>query len=104
MSTDALHRIAQADTPSQVEVPATWHGLVIWALGRFGGIVIATLFLAYAWYDSNESHKRQMERMMLIMESKARNEAELSMALSKLSVAIDQMGIEARQAHRNNTP
>lgn len=100
MSTDTLHRIAQSDTPATVDVPQTWSGLAVWALGRFGGIVVATAFLAYAWNDSNETHKRQTERLIAILESKSRTETELSMALSKLSTAIDEVSREARQAHR----
>jgi len=99
MSRDTLHRIAQSDTPVIVDVPQTWSGLAVWALGRFGGIVVATAFLAYAWNDSNETHKRQTERLITILESKSKTETELSMALSKLSTAIDELSREARQAH-----
>ena len=100
MSKDSvIHRIAQSDTPQTVDVPETWSGLAVWALGRFGGIVVATAFLAYAWHDGNESHKRQTERLIAILESKARTDTELSMALMRLSVAIDEVAKDAREAH-----
>ena len=100
MSTATLHSIAQSDTPSTVEVPATWSGLVIWALGRFGGIAVATAFAVYAWNDSNESHKAQTERLFLMLEAKATNEAKLTSTLAELSKAIDAIAQDARQAHR----
>ena len=94
-----IHRIAQLDTPQTVDVPGTWSGLIVWALGRFGGIVVATAFLAYAWHDGNESHKKQTERLITILENKARTDTELAGALRGLSGAIDDLAKEARQAH-----
>lgn len=99
--TDQIHTYAQSDTPATVQVPASWTGLAIWALGRFGGIVVATAFLVYAWNDSNTSHKRQTERLIEILESKSRTETELSLTLAKLTTAIDGIAAEARTAHRH---
>jgi hypothetical protein len=95
----AIHRIAQQDTPQMVDVPDTWSGLIVWALGRFGGIVVATAFLAYAWHDGNESHKKQTERLITLLENKARTDTELATALKGLSVAIDEVAKDAKQAH-----
>lgn len=44
----ALHSIASVDAPASVEIPSSWAGLAMWAVGRFGGILVATAFLAYA--------------------------------------------------------
>lgn len=45
MSQDELHDLAQRDTPSKIEVPNTWQGLIVWGVARFGsGIVIAAVF------------------------------------------------------------
>lgn len=33
----ALHSIASVDTPASVEIPSSWAGLAMWAVGRFGG-------------------------------------------------------------------
>jgi len=101
MPADTLHRVAEFDTPAGINVPQTAFGLVIWMLGRWGGIAIATMFLAYAWQDSNEAHKRQTERLIFILESKAKTDTELSGALLKLSVAIQEIATEARVSHRN---
>jgi hypothetical protein len=95
-----LHNLAQADTPHAVEVPPTWSGLAIWALGRFGGILVATAFLAYAWNDSNQSHKAWTERTFMMLEAKSLNEAKLAAALAELSKAIDAIAQDAREAHR----
>jgi hypothetical protein len=45
MSQEELHGIANHDTPSGIEVPNTWQGLIVWALARFGvGIAVAGVF------------------------------------------------------------
>lgn len=45
MGKDELHDIAQSDTPSAIEVPKTWQGLIVWAVARFGvGILVAAVF------------------------------------------------------------
>lgn len=61
---------------------------------------MATAFLAYAWNDTNEAHKRQTERLIEILEAKSRTETELSMTLAKLTTTIDTLAQEARSAHR----
>lgn len=40
MSTDTLHQIAQNDTPAAVHVPKDLNGLIVWAIGRFGGGIL----------------------------------------------------------------
>lgn len=47
MSRDELHAAAQADTPVNVNVPATGNGLILWLLGRFG---VAVVFAASTFY------------------------------------------------------
>lgn len=45
MSKDELHNIAQADTPRDVDIPATWQGIIVWAIARFGiGLLVAAVF------------------------------------------------------------
>src|SRR5574343_216424 len=107
MSTETLHQIAQSDTPSTVAVPNTWSGLAVWAAGRFGGIIVATAFLFYAWKDSNDSHKAQTERLIQILENKAKTEAEMARVLtsvaesqSRLAVAFDSLKLQAELAHK----
>jgi hypothetical protein len=45
MSKDELHSIAVADTPSEIVIPNTWQGLIVWAVARFGvGLIVAAVF------------------------------------------------------------
>lgn len=56
-----LHRHAQEDTPKDVEVPQGYVGLVVWALGKFGGwIVIAG---AAIWASKVLYHDMRMDRL-----------------------------------------
>lgn len=45
MGKDQLIQVANMDSPSGVDVPPTWRGLLSWAVIRFGvGIAIAAVF------------------------------------------------------------
>lgn len=95
----ALHSIASIDTPATVEIPSSWAGLAMWAVGRFGGILVATAFLAYAWNDSNETHKKQTERLILMLEARASSDVALASALKDVSVVLGELKAEAKAAH-----
>lgn len=99
MMTKALHQIAKSDTPSTVDVPESVFSLFVWAVGRFGGIVVATAFLAYAWNESNQAHRQQTERLILLLENKSATETQLAMALRELSQAVDGLKEEAKLSH-----
>ena len=46
MSKDEIHSIAESQTPPEVNVPQTWGGLIVWALGKWGiGIVFLALLV-----------------------------------------------------------
>jgi hypothetical protein len=45
MSKDEIHSIATVDTPSDIQIPNTWQGLIVWAVARFGvGLIVAAVF------------------------------------------------------------
>jgi hypothetical protein len=94
--TEPLHRFAESDTPSQVNVPNSWPGLIIWALGRFGiGLVFAYgLWVVYG--DLKETNKQ----MMAILQARAVADADLARSLTELTMAITQTVNEARTAHK----
>lgn len=48
MSQDQIHDIASKDTPEKVEVPNTFAGLMMWAVGRFGGTAVIAIAAAWA--------------------------------------------------------
>ena len=99
MLAEQLKTIATTDTPEAVNVDGSWASLIIWAFGRFGGIIIGTAFLAYAWNDSNETHKRQTERLISILEARSASDTELARALNQLADVVAQLKREAEVAH-----
>lgn len=98
--TQALHDIAERDTPQQVEVPKGWPGLLVWAVGRFGGIIIATALCAVALKKVYEDMQSTNQRILILMESRAVSDARLSDALNQLSKVVDDLRREAASAHR----
>lgn len=96
--TKAVKDVVTNDIPAKAV--ESWHGLIVWAVGRFGGIIVATLFLAYAWNDSNESNKRQVEKMIDLVEKKTSSDAQLSTALMGLTETLKRIQADADNAHR----
>lgn len=99
MSKNQLQQIAETDTPQNVSVPNTWSALLIWAVARFGGIVIATAMATYAAVTLYADHKVTNERLISLMEKQATSSLILSEAISGLRSAINDVGLEARRAH-----
>ena len=95
----ALHSIAQNDTPGTVEVPVSWAGLTLWAIGRFGGGVIIAIFAIYAWRDSNEQNKQLTDNVVKAYITQAAVQAQTVASLSDLSRALERLSVDAERAH-----
>jgi hypothetical protein len=100
MSTDTLHSLAQADTPSTVDVPKDMTGLLFWAIGRFGSGILLALACGYALTRVYEDHAKQTQQLMTILETRAKLDSEMTAALVHLTSAIDQVSRDAQKAHR----
>jgi hypothetical protein len=58
MTTENLHQMAVATTPEQVEIPKTYTGLIVWAVGKWGIGVVFALFLVPVYQDLKASNQR----------------------------------------------
>lgn len=100
MSTEQLHEMAENDTPSNVNVPQDWRALMVWAVGRFGvGIVVAWVFWQ-AWREERQESHARTDRLMTLLEGRAKVDAEMTTALDRLRTMIDEVAKDAREAHR----
>lgn len=103
--TERLHQIANADTPSAVEVPKGWNGLIMWAVGRFGGGILLAIACGWALSRVYDDHAKQTDRLMQILENRAVVDSSMTSALLGLRSALDEVAKEARAAHyRNDKP
>lgn len=102
MGTDMLLGIAQNDTPAAVQVPPTLNGLIVWAVGRFGGGILIAAACAWALSKVYEDHQRQTDRMITLMEARAASDSQLATALLSVKTTIEDLTKEARSAHRTN--
>lgn len=100
MSTDTLHQIAQNDTPAAVQVPPTLNGLIVWAVGRFGGGILLAAACAGALSKVYEDQRVQTDRMMTLLEARAGADSQLATALLGVKSSIEEMTKEARTAHK----
>lgn len=94
MSIDTLHVVANSDTPAAVEVPKTMSALAVWAVGRFGGIIVATLFAAYAAHTLWMAHTVQTERMFVFQERRVDADLRLAEAISSIREQRSTMDLE----------
>jgi hypothetical protein len=56
--TEQLRKIAKESTPENVEVPNTYTGLLVWAVGKWGIGVVFAAFLIPVYQDLKESNQR----------------------------------------------
>lgn len=94
-----MHSLAQADTPAIVDVPNTWSGLIIWAVGRFGsGILIAALCVAGIVKVYGDLKEQNQVLITLIKEQTAASSG-LQSALYELKTSLSLVATEAKRAH-----
>ena len=91
MSRDEIHSFAENDTPAQIEIPNTWYGLIVWAVGRFGIGVVFTGLLAYGIAVVYQDGRQDQTQLL----DAYNNNTEV---MSRVSVTIEQM---AKQVDRN---
>lgn len=101
-----FHGYAQDDTPTRVSVPDSWPGIVMWALGRHGPIV---LFVASTWllYNDNKITQAQIYKdnrettvqMMDVAKAQIAVNAQVVAQMVEVKVAISAMVEEAKKAH-----
>ena len=82
-----IQAVAQADTPSKIDVPNTTAGLVTWAVGRFGGSAIIAAGLGWALVRIYTDMQVQNER--IFGEQKATNVQVMEIARQSTQVASE---------------
>jgi hypothetical protein len=61
MSKEELHEFAESTTPAEINVPKTWAGLAVWALGKWGIGVVFLALLVPVYQDLKISNSRFYE-------------------------------------------
>jgi hypothetical protein len=61
MSKDELHAIAESTTPSNVQIPQTWPGLIVWATGRFGIGIVFLILLIWVYQDFQLANRAMVD-------------------------------------------
>lgn len=58
MAPENLHQMAVETTPQSVEIPKTYAGLIVWAIGKWGIGIVFAAFLVPVYQDLKESNMR----------------------------------------------
>ena len=96
MSQDELHEMAIKDTPTPVDIPNTWQGLIVWAVARFGvGIIVAGVFA----YATKEVYSDMRSDRVQLLDAYKEN----TNAIRDFSSEIEIMTNSINEAHRRAT-
>lgn len=104
-----FHQHAQEDTPSKVPVPESWPGIIMWALGRHGPIVLF-VFSTWLLYNDNKENQAQIYKdnresqaqMMEVAKAQIAVNAQVVAQMVDVKLAIEDLVDEAKRAHRNS--
>lgn len=109
MTKQRLRGHADQTTPATVSIPNSWAGLLMWAIGQHGPIV---LFVFSTWflYNDNKANQAQIYKdnretqaqMMDVAKAQIAVNAQVVTQLTDLKTAIGQLADEAKRAHRAN--
>lgn len=92
MSRSDIHRVANQTTPQMVQVPNSIEGLVVWAVGKFGGVAIILAAFAYGLHIVYGDLKATNERVLTMVEHQ-------TAAMGATASALESIRIEFRDAH-----
>ena len=56
MSRDELHARASDSTPTEVTIPNSWAGLIVWAVGKWGAGAIFACMLVWVYTDLQKAN------------------------------------------------
>lgn len=107
---EQFHKYAQEDTPAKVSVPENWPGIIMWAVGRHGPIV---LFVWATWllYNDNKATQEQIHKdaresqtqMMEVAKAQIDINGQVVAQMSDVKLAIKDLVEEAKRAHHFNS-
>ena len=86
-----MHKIAKSTTPQDVEIPKTYTGLIVWALGKWGAGAVFLFLLMPVYQDLKESNKRVADISVAnveVLRALASKVDQSSMAIIRLDDAI----------------
>lgn len=101
-----FHKHAEEDTPSKVPVPESWPGIIMWALGRHGPIVLF-VFSTWLLYQDNKENQSQIYKdnresqaqMLEVAKAQIAVNAQVVAQMTEVKVAIADLVQEAKRAH-----
>lgn len=103
MSLEDLHETAQANTPSTVNVPQTWGGLIVWAVGKWGVGVVFLMLLVPVYQDLKASNQQLADiskANVSILTSLAQQVEATNKTVERLDQTVQRLELESRASAR----
>jgi hypothetical protein len=100
MSKDDLHTFASDSTPQSVEIPKTYAGLLVWAVGKWGIGILFAVFLVPVYQDLKASNQRVAD----VIQSTVQVLTSLSEKVEKGNQDIHRLDDAVRRIESNQKP
>lgn len=95
MTKKVIRDHAEDDTPRRVSIPDSWAGIVMWALGRHGPVVLF-VFATWLLYNDNKVYQKDL---LEVAKSQIAINSTMIVQLNDLKTAITSLADEAKKGH-----
>jgi hypothetical protein len=102
--TEALHKIAQQDTPEWADVPKNKWGFIAWVMVRLGGWGVLILVLLYFGKRQYEESRADKLEIIAAYRQQIEVNTRLLSVLGNVEKTMEELAREARAAHRYAGP
>lgn len=100
MGRNDLKKFADQDTPAAVDVPDSYAGLLVWAVGRFGTSIVVGALCAWFLTRVYTDYHAQTDRLIGIFEKRAVVDADLVESLREVQGSVTALTTEVRTLNR----
>lgn len=102
MTRRIIRNHADDDTPKRVAISDSWAGVMMWALGRHGPIVLF-VFATWFLYNDNKAYQKDLlevaKSQISINSTQLAQGATMLVQLNELKTAITSLADEAKRGH-----
>jgi len=100
MTTENLHQLASATTPENVEIPKSYAGLIVWAIGKWGIGIVFAAFLVPVYQDLKASNQRLAD----ISHANVQVLTALAQKIDATNQQVQRMDDSLRRLENHNNP
>lgn len=98
--TEALHKMAQKDTPDWVHVPKNAWGFAAWMIAKLGGWGVLLAFLLWTNQETKQEARADKQEITAAYRQQIEVNVRLVTLMEGMKGTMEELAREARAAHR----